>query len=1237
MKRSIRPRFNAEEDDEDLEQLQKEFFEKNTIPSASVIKGGPPTSVTNQTIKKKEEKKSLFAQQREPHPSTPTQKGVKKKVTFDYEDQEALASMPTLEDVDTMPLLDNGPNDMNAMPPLEGVVDPHNDNQPHVPATKKMLDLTSLLGNVLCDVTENQVKKVEPPTLKLGTERSKQHTQGFPKPARRSLFKMRMEAKNNNNKNAMPTEQTTTTTTTTPTSSSSLLQQHTQPKNDYEQDNIDRIHEMTEEEIEAARKEIMDSLSSDSIAMLMNRGKNKSKEEQENNEDEEGEEDLMVMKERYFADVPTEYEKLAWMDSRFDVNHSQPLLQEAEKEKETTTNEEDKMYRRIRFDFQGQPIDPTKDVPVHQGLHHHGDEPDKAGYTLAELFYLVRSQVAPQRTMVLNTLTKILRNAKYNRGIEFWDNILALFLRPDVAGALYLRSAMDDRHLIVLVSAVQAMAALVLEKGDDLDEEDSFHVEQFNEYLGYVARPIVYIKKETMGLDEKFATTVNRLQGKEKKKEEEEELEDDAHLVQRDLTKGLLRMDILARIRYLTLPNSELDSKSIEHLVRILIRLAKSGGADVCQSIMEHDLLDNILQWGVLKRDWPMTHQDKMDTYPSLAAIRLLTVLAQGSRRVAEEINKKATHLLQYLATPTHVACPSLQNRAYALQIETIKLLRILVCYGLVMPTLQDLQEPMMTWLRAGLIQQQQDNNGLDDARAATTISLLEISLHAAADPHKTTPPHAVDWHQPTAFVPVILAILRTREPSMLLDTAVGYFATLASYMDRFPSVDDTTTTADIWKVIVEKLGDNGTITSIRSHRSNSVLRYVQLLGAFASAKTFKSDATDRLASPLITSLVKQVHNNDFLGRLAMGSWAIHVKDRSDRRKLWGNENDYDTAEMESTVASMHMGALEKQLARNMVQLCVLDRLDSKLASTLALFYLQDADTTADYPLLLDHNGPRLQTLVYPDYQEQNQKPPEEIDTLSSITAWVFSPIDEMYHMEKSRLARKCMDSSVDVVAATLEAAGILLNKAVDHAMAIVSLMKLFMMTEELAGEEEREIFWDDRITRQVNQWLDRLLLNKTKTSDAESLESAWRRSSSAHIRQPFYQFYQAFVAQYASVSFGHSGFARLLAYILIHSDSMDYKYLVWSDHCDILSTIKVNSEEVGYYGNNQSHPNGKIGEGETRRNSTALLRAYMSALAENKVEGSLREFAMNELKDVLNKEDVSNHLKRDISDLLKK
>ncbi|KAI8138524.1 hypothetical protein BJV82DRAFT_295010 [Fennellomyces sp. T-0311] len=1121
MQRSIRPKFNAEDDDEDLEQLQREFFEKKTQPSASVVRGPPPTTT---------KKKSLFAQRRQA-----------------AKQDDALASMPALETVD-MPALETV--DMPALetvdrPALKPVNRPETvpDSSDHVPVSKKMLDLTSLLGNVLGDVTENKVDKVEAPSVRPGTERSKQHVQGFPKPARRSLFKMRMDAKNNPTQPASPAPKKSTT--------------------DYEQDNIDRIANMTEEEIEAARKEIMESLSEDSIAMLMNK-------RQKHVLEDEGEEDLMVMKERYFADVPTEYEKLAWMDSRFDIK-----AQEQPEQEEMT--ESDKMFRHTRFDFQGNPVDPNTDLPVHQGLHHHGDEPDKAGYTLAELFHLVRSQMAPQRTMVLNTLTRILRNAKVNRGDEFWDKVLALFLRPDLACTIYLRSAMDDRHLVVLVSAVQAMAALVLEKGDELDQDASLDVEQFNEYFGYVARPQIKIKEHAKGLGEKFAATVDKLRGTE----EEEEPEDDAQLAQRDLTQGLLRMDILPRIRYLTSENSELDSKSIGQLVRILIRFARSG-AEVCESITDHDLLDQILDWGILRCDWPMTEDDNDDAYPSLAAVRLLTVLAQGSRRVAEQINAKATCLLRYLATSPAAACASLQKRAYALQVETIKLLRVLICYGLVMPALQDLHEPMMSWLRAGL-----SMNELDDARAATTISLLEISLHAAADPHKTTPPHAIDWHQPTAFIPVILAILRTREPSMVLDAALGYFATLASYIDRFPSVDDTITTADIWKVTMER-----STAAVRSC-SNSVLRYVQLLGAFATAKTFESDANARLEAAV--ALVKPIHNRDFLGRLAMWTWTSHVESRSVRIRLWGH--GYAAAELETTVGSAHVGTLETQLAQKLVQLCVLERLDSKVASALTTFYLRESQAS---PLLLDHNGPRLQTLVYPEQQ----------DASPSVTAWVFSPIDEVYHMDKSRLAQSCTHSSAQVIAATLEAAAILLESNVEHDIAVVSLMKVFMV-----NDKDGEVFWNDRVTRQMNSWLDLLCQRPT---DAGSLEAAWRRSS-AHIRQPFYQFYQAFVAQYASVSFGHAGFARLLAYVVTQPGSIDYKYLLWSDYRDVLPTIKVKSNELC------------IG-GSTNHNS-ALLRAYMSAVAEDKVVGAMRQFAVDEL--LKHADDAPENLKRDIRNLL--
>ncbi|KAJ9620962.1 hypothetical protein H2203_007548 [Taxawa tesnikishii (nom. ined.)] len=64
----------------------------------------------------------------------------------------------------------------------------------------------------------------------------------------------------------------------------------------------------------------------------------------------------------------------------------------------------------IRFAFTGALIPPTlaAEIPVTAGLHHHGDAPDAAGYTVAELAMLARSTVPAQRCVAFQTLGRIL-------------------------------------------------------------------------------------------------------------------------------------------------------------------------------------------------------------------------------------------------------------------------------------------------------------------------------------------------------------------------------------------------------------------------------------------------------------------------------------------------------------------------------------------------------------------------------------------------------------------------------------------------------------------------------------------------------------------------------------------------------------------------------------------------------------------------------------------------------------
>lgn len=59
-----------------------------------------------------------------------------------------------------------------------------------------------------------------------------------------------------------------------------------------------------------------------------------------------------------------------------------------------------------RFDFGGNIVPAGAAVEPHAGLHHHGESPQAAGYTLKELFLLARSTVAAQRVVALKVCTR---------------------------------------------------------------------------------------------------------------------------------------------------------------------------------------------------------------------------------------------------------------------------------------------------------------------------------------------------------------------------------------------------------------------------------------------------------------------------------------------------------------------------------------------------------------------------------------------------------------------------------------------------------------------------------------------------------------------------------------------------------------------------------------------------------------------------------------------------------------
>ncbi|VDP72000.1 unnamed protein product [Schistosoma mattheei] len=72
-----------------------------------------------------------------------------------------------------------------------------------------------------------------------------------------------------------------------------------------------------------------------------------------------------------------------------------------------------------RFDLSGLVVPPEADVDTYLGLHHHGEEPERAGYTIAEMFHLCRSSVPAQRRLALSMLGSSLVQTRLGRHIRY--------------------------------------------------------------------------------------------------------------------------------------------------------------------------------------------------------------------------------------------------------------------------------------------------------------------------------------------------------------------------------------------------------------------------------------------------------------------------------------------------------------------------------------------------------------------------------------------------------------------------------------------------------------------------------------------------------------------------------------------------------------------------------------------------------------------------------------------------
>lgn len=328
-----------------------------------------------------------------------------------------------------------------------------------------------------------------------------------------------------------------------------------------------------------------------------------------------------------------------------------------------------------RFSLQGELLAPDVDLPTHLGLHHHGEEAERAGYSLQELFHLTRSQVSQQRALALHVLAQVISRAQAG---EFGDRLAGsvLHLLLDAGFLFLLRFSLDDRVDGVIAAAVRALRALLVVPGDEelLDST-------FSWYHGALVFPLMPSQRDKEDEDEDEEPSGE----KAKKKSPEEGNRPPSDLARHDVIKGLLATNLLPRLRYVlevTCPGPSV----VLDILAVLIRLARHSLESATRVLECPRLIETVVR-EFLPTSWSpigIGPTPSLHKVPCAAAMKLLRVLASAGRNIAARLLSSfdlRSCLCRFLAeAPQELTLPP--EEAEMLNTEAFRLWAVAASYG---------------------------------------------------------------------------------------------------------------------------------------------------------------------------------------------------------------------------------------------------------------------------------------------------------------------------------------------------------------------------------------------------------------------------------------------------------------------------------------------------------------------------------------------------------------------------
>ncbi|XP_058594118.1 RNA polymerase II-associated protein 1 isoform X2 [Neofelis nebulosa] len=420
-----------------------------------------------------------------------------------------------------------------------------------------------------------------------------------------------------------------------------------------------------------------------------------------------------------------------------------------------------------RFSLQGELLAPDVDLPTHLGLHHHGEEAERAGYSLQELFHLTRSQVSQQRALALHVLAQVISRAQAG---EFGDWLVGSVLRLLLdAGFLFLlRFSLDDRVDAVIAAAVRALQALLVAPGDEELLDSSFS--WYHGALTFPLMPSQEDREDDEDEDEEAPAE------KAKRKSPEEGNRPPSDLARHDIIKGLLATNLLPRLRYVLEVTCPAPSVVLD-ILAVLIRLARHSLESATRVLECPRLIETVVR-EFLPTSWsPMGVGPVLSLHkvPCATAMKLLRVLASAGRNIAARLLSSfdlRSRLCRFIAeAPQEMALPP--EEAEMLSTEAFRLWAVAASYGQGSDLYRELYPVLMRALQAVPEElSTQPPQPLSVQRIASLLTLLtQLTLAASstvpesssdsAEASLSATPSLITWTQVSGLQPLVEPFLR--------------------------------------------------------------------------------------------------------------------------------------------------------------------------------------------------------------------------------------------------------------------------------------------------------------------------------------------------------------------------------------------------------------------------------------------------------------------------------------------